>query len=316
MPGVLTIAKKEFVDHVTDHTFLLSFGVLLIVMAAGAYSYVYEAQDWAYQETLRGHAVEEGQVWKTNQHGFTNNIAQPLASLGVFVATVLSFNSINRERREGSFKILLSYPIRRSEVVLGKLLGGAITVTLVAVASMTISFAIVMYYLSIPATSDFLLRFTTVTGLGILLLFFYLCLGTALSSVVRDTTVALIGILLLATILRFESISMMLVTLSGVAYYLGYEFKIPEDLRYGVGRFFYFNTATRDYWITSPFEAFIGFSSEIFRFQNPVFNPPKYIPIEYEWLLVRNLDLVWSITLFAAIAFVACFVLIWRRDIS
>ena len=285
-------------------------------MAAGAYSFVYEAQDWAYRETLSGHAVEEGQVWKTNTFGFTNNIAQPLASLGVFVATVLSFNSINRERREGSFKILLSYPIRRSEVVLGKLLGGAITVTLVAVASMTISFAIVMYYLSIPATSDFLLRFSTVTGLGILLLFFYLCIGTALSSVVRDTSVALIGILLLATTLRLESISMLLVTLSGLAYYLGYEFKIPEDLRFGVSHFFYFDTATRGYWVISPFEAFVGFSNNIFRFQNQFWNPPEYIPIEYEWLLVRNLDLVWSIILFAAFAFVACFVVIWRRDIS
>jgi ABC-type Na+ efflux pump permease subunit len=38
MPGILTIVKKKFVDHVSDRTFLLSFTILLISMVAGAIS--------------------------------------------------------------------------------------------------------------------------------------------------------------------------------------------------------------------------------------------------------------------------------------
>jgi ABC-2 type transport system permease protein len=316
LAGVLTIAKKEFTDHVSDNTFLLSFAVLLIVMVAGAYVQVLNAQDWAYSETLQRHVVEQDQVWKVNNSGFTDNIAEPLSSLGIFVAIALSFNSINKERSEGSLKVLLSYPISKGKIVIGKLLGGLLVVSVVVVASMTISFSIVMYYLGISVTTDFLLRIASVTALGILLLFFFTCVGIAISVMVQDTSAALMGILLVMVALRPDTITMLLTIVSGISTTLGVPFRLPENMRYYAGSHLYWDTTTRNYWMMSPSEAFLGFSSNIFQFQNIGYYPPATIFLPFEWLLPKSLDLAESLIVFAVVSLVVCWILFTRWEVT
>jgi ABC-type transport system involved in multi-copper enzyme maturation permease subunit len=314
LPGILTIAKKEFTDHVSDNTFLLSFAVLLIVMVAGAYVQVLNAQDWAHQETLQRHVVEQDQVWKVNNWGFTDNIAEPLSTLGVFVAIALSFNSINKERTEGSLKVLLSYPISKAKLIIGKLLGGLLVISLVVVASMTISFSIVMYFLSIPVTTDFLQRIASVTSLGIVLLFFFLCIGTAISIIVHDTSAALMGILLAMVALRPDSIVLLLTIISNIATLAGVHFRLPPDmLYYGGSQLIYINDA-RSFWVMSPIDSFLGFSTNIFQFQNISGNPPEYFFLSFEWLLPKSLDLAESIIVFAAVSLIVCCILFMRSE--
>ncbi len=314
----LTVAKKEFRDHISDQTFLLSFLVLLIVVAGGAYVLVLNAQDSALNLALRGQVIAEGQIWKENFGSFTYFISGPFSALAVFVAIAMSFNSMNKERTEGSLKVLLSYPIRRWEVILGKLLGGFLVVSVVTLATMIISFSIVMYFLGIPPTADFLLRAISVTGLGITLLFFYLCVGTAISSIVRDTSAALVGTLLVVVTLRAYSISVVLLLLSIVYTYLGVRASLPQSLFYVSEHYLYLDSSYRSFWVYSPSEAFLGYSNNIFQFQNVGYatGEPVYIPIEFEWLLPKNLDLVWSIIAFTVVALIVCLVIFSRRDVE
>jgi ABC-2 type transport system permease protein len=316
LPGILTIAKKEFTDHVSDNTFLLIFGVLLIVMVAGAYVFVLNIQDWAYQAILRRDLEEASLAWKIYGPEFTNLVAEPFALFGVLVAIVLSFNSLNKERSEGSLKVLLSYPISKGKLIVGKLIGGLLVVVLVTLVSMTISFSIIIYYLAIPVTIDYLSRVASITFLGIVLLFFYLCVGTAVSVMITDASAALMGILLITVALRPDFITMLLTIVSGVSNFVGITFRLPENMSYYPGGNFYWNTNTRNFWILSPPQAFLGFSSNIFRFVNPSGYPTVYIPLEFEWLLPKSIDLVQSMIVLAAVSLVICCILFVRREIS
>ena len=322
MPGILTIAKKEFVDHVSDKTFLLSFAILLIAMIAGALYQVQFIRDWNFlAPPIAPHVMAEGAGWKFFDTLFTEFITGQLSLLGVLVAISLSFNSINKERSEGSLKVLLSYPIHRDKLILGKLLGSVLVLSLAVAASMTISFSVVMFSLSIRATADFLLRIVTVTVMGIVLLTFFLCIGTAVSTVLRDTAAILVGLLLIATILRYETIKVVADAGFNLFSALGIQlYGRPwiNDFRGNLRlwRDPFYRTVSR----FSPVEAYLKLSERLFNWgvgwETTPWVGPDEPDLTFQFQLYGNLDLVAVQILFTVVAFIICYVLFTRRDVA
>ncbi len=323
MPGIVTIAKKEFIDHVSDQTFLLCFGTLLIVMVASTFYQL----DYIHQQMVSlapSSGFIESELWKDNrvsemlQTVLTDNIS----SLGALVAIALSFNSINKERTEGSLRVLLSYPISKAKIILGKLLAGLIIIVIVVLTSMVISIGIEMYYLSIPLSGEFFLRLVTIIGLGIVLLAFFLCLGTAMSIVVRDPSTCLISLLIITTLLQVNTIAMILVAVGNI---------VPRSLSINGGRanlqyapstFSWqrppvLSLINKNWLRVSPVLSYRTVSDNIFHFQN-VFATGhiQIIPIEFTWLLPRNIDLMWTPVIYLVIAFLACIALFQWRDVD
>ena len=64
MPGVLTIARKEFKDHVSDKAFLLCFAALLVAMVGGSFYYIQHVQDSNLLWSGRGDNISEDSAWK------------------------------------------------------------------------------------------------------------------------------------------------------------------------------------------------------------------------------------------------------------
>ncbi len=323
MPGILTIAKKEFMDHVSDQTFLLCFGTLLIVMVASTFYQL----DYIHQQMVSlapSSGFIESELWKDNRVSemLQTVLTENISSLGALVAIALSFNSINKERSEGSLRVLLSYPIRKAKIILGKLLGGLIVIVIVVLTSMVISLSIEMYSLSIPLTGEVFLRLVTIIGLGIVLLAFFLCLGTAVSIVVRDPSTCLISLLIITTLLQVNTIAMILVavgnlfprslTINGGRANLQYSPSMYSWQRPPV-----LSLINKNWLRVSPVLAYRTVSDNIFHFQN-VFTSGKIeiIPIEFWWLLPRNIDLMWTPVIYLVVAFLGCIVLFQWRDID
>jgi ABC-2 type transport system permease protein len=115
MPGLSLIIKKEMSDAVSNRTFLLSLGVLVFLLLFSGYA--------------AGVQFTWNVTWGTSDTSspYLTVIAYLVPNinlLGALVAVVYGFNSINKERTEGSLKVMLSYPIFRDQVMLGKLLAG------------------------------------------------------------------------------------------------------------------------------------------------------------------------------------------------
>ena len=198
MPGILTIAKNEFMDHVSDRTFLLSFAILLIAMIAGALYQVQFVRDWTFLVSPTApHVMAEGAGWKFFDTFFTEFITGPLSLLGVLVAISLIFNSINKERTKGSLKILLSYPIHRDQIILGKLIAGFIVITTVTIASLVIGFTLYLFSITVSFSPDLIMRFSAFTIMSVLLISDYLGMSMLFSIAFKDSKTVLLAMFLL-----------------------------------------------------------------------------------------------------------------------
>ncbi len=318
MPGVLTIARKEFKDHVSDKAFLLCFAALLVAMVGGAFYYIQWVQDSNLTWPDRGNLSKDA-AWKFWSPNLVEWVMGQLSSLGILVAIALSFNSINKERSEGSLKVLLSYPIYRDKIILGKLLAGFIVLSLVTIASMTISFSITMFYLSIPLTLDFFLRIAGTTLMGIVLLAFFLCIGTAISTVLRDTSAILLSLLLIASLLRFEYYEPILLAASILLSNIGINIIRPGLYSPTFLHQKYYDRFYKFFSRLSPVEAYLKLSERFFNFgklyeTTPYGTEQDFIPFQVH--LLGNLDLVAVPIVFTVAAFIACYLLFTRRDVA
>ena len=311
MNRILIIARKEFKDLVTDRIILLSFAALLVTMCASAYYQV----DWLNHFTAMSETLGEWKCphpYQSFPYMNTSRISGQLSTLGALVAVAISFNSINRERADGSLKVLLSYPVYRDQVLLGKLLAGSILLTLITFASTGLAFTITAVYASIPFTVDNLLRFLSVAAMGTVLLLFFLCLGMASSIHFKDTTTNLLSLLLIIAVFRSETIIVLLLSFGNVAERLGF------NLQGGVLPAFFMDwncvvdhPFARNFGRISPIETFRQFAYGMF-----IYTWWKYPLDNFQELFLRNLDLVAVQIVFLVFGFVANYILFTRSEVT
>ena len=111
-----------------------------------------------------------------------------LSALAIFFA----YNTISGEREDGTLKLVLSNPIPRDTLVLGKYLGGVVSLFPIVVLSFTV--AIVIAYAS-PATDfsgDDLLRLVMVLAVSLLYVSICYLLGMLLSVWTKEAATTLI----------------------------------------------------------------------------------------------------------------------------
>jgi len=106
--AIYTIAKKEFLDNIRNKWVILL--TILFVVLIVVFSY-----------------VAGGQSGGGKTFGNMQNTVLGLVSISSIliplIAIILGFSTISGEAESGALYVVLSYPVRRLEVLLGKLLG-------------------------------------------------------------------------------------------------------------------------------------------------------------------------------------------------
>jgi len=123
--GVKTILKKELADHFSSYRFVILFSLIAMVGLITVY--------------MAGLNIKQNLVGVTKPRfvflmlftssGALFSLSQFVAFFGPLIGLILGFDSINRERNEGTLSKLLSQPIYRDAVVNGKFLSGVIMIT-------------------------------------------------------------------------------------------------------------------------------------------------------------------------------------------
>jgi ABC-2 type transport system permease protein len=140
--GLTTIIKKELADHFSSYRFVIIFALIAMVSLITVYMVGIKIRG------VEGEAKPRFIfLMLFTEPGAVFSLVQFVAFFGPLVGLILGFDSINRERSEGTLSKLLSQPIYRDVVINGKFLAG---VTLIGVMLL----AIVM----------------VITGLGLLLI--------------------------------------------------------------------------------------------------------------------------------------------------
>ncbi len=135
MNGIKTILKKELADHFSSYRFIILFALIAMVSLITAYM-----AGVNIKQSLEGVTKPRFvflMLFTTS--GALFSLSQFVALFGPLIGLILGFDSINREKNEGTLSKLLSQPIYRDAVVNGKFLAGV-----VMIASMMVSIVLVI----------------------------------------------------------------------------------------------------------------------------------------------------------------------------
>jgi ABC-2 type transport system permease protein len=130
MYGAITIYKKELSDHFSSNRFLILFALIAMVSLITAYM-----AGLNLAKNLEGIAKPKFVfLLMFTSSGVQFSLVQFIAFFGPLIGLMLGFDTINRERNEGTLSKLLSQPIYRDSVINGKFLAGLTIISLMVVS--------------------------------------------------------------------------------------------------------------------------------------------------------------------------------------
>ncbi len=130
MHGIKTIVKKELADHFSSYRFIILFALIAMVSLITVYMVGINIRS-----ELEGVAKPKFVfLMLFTSSGALFSLVQFVAFFGPLIGLVLGFDTINRERNDGTLSKLLSQPIYRDVVINGKFLAGLVTISVMLVS--------------------------------------------------------------------------------------------------------------------------------------------------------------------------------------
>lgn len=172
--SVYAIAKKEFLDNIRNK-WVIVLTILLFLLVI-IFSYLAGGQAGS------GDALGDMQNTVFGLLGISS-ILIPL------IAIILGFSTISGEAENGSLYVVLSYPVKRSEVLLGKLLG----LGSVIVVSVLAGFGLGGIIITAAAGGESWLNYIAFIGFTIFLGLTFLSLSICISALCKRRTTSIGG---------------------------------------------------------------------------------------------------------------------------
>jgi ABC-2 type transport system permease protein len=199
--GFITIAGKEFSDHLYGRTFLLFLSIIIIVtiigMAAGSVDYNNQIDSYNEKLVVAGDDPVSGSyIFKPSVMTIFDGVGGLLVSLGAILGIAMGFNLVTKEKESKSLKILLSNPIYRDEVINGKAAGGILALVVTLFITLVISLGVMLLFGIVPSADD--IGFILLFGVAaFLMIFSYFAISMFMSTVAEDSGTSLVYTLII-----------------------------------------------------------------------------------------------------------------------
>lgn len=115
-----------------------------------------------------------------------------IGSLMTLLTILMSFSSVSGEKHNGTLSLLLSYPVSRITLFIGKYIGQLIVLILILVVGILLNLTVLMFSNALPLTEQILVTIGWIFILSVLCLSFVLLTGIAVSSMVHQPAIALV----------------------------------------------------------------------------------------------------------------------------
>ncbi len=178
----LIIAKKEFADKLWSPIFLSLLGTFVLAVFAITYREILLIEQFSQIGKIPPSAVLEG-FYSTSLM---------MAWFSPLIGIALSFDSIIKERNSASLNILLTHPVFRDTIILGKMLGAVLILLIVMLASSGISLGTIILLLGAKVSSMELSRIVVWFILAFFYTLVFLGIGFFCSTFVREATDSLV----------------------------------------------------------------------------------------------------------------------------
>ncbi len=167
----LIIAKKEFSDIVTSKRFLALLAAMLL-------TYLLFVSQVGQFSTISIRSV----------FGFLGS--QTIAFVGGILGLAIGFDMISREKESGTLRTLLSHPVFRDEIVVGKAIAALAAICVIVLVTVTFIIGVSAFYGYIPTLGDagLIAKFILAT---IAYLFTMFSIGLFFSALFKSSTTSL-----------------------------------------------------------------------------------------------------------------------------
>ncbi|MDW7727691.1 MAG: ABC transporter permease [Candidatus Methanoperedens sp.] len=180
--NVVTIAEKEFADSVGSPVFLA------LIITFTLITFVFSYQQGLAAEYMSQMGKESTSVLMSGLKGISGIITWFAPLIGI----ALSFDAVIREQKSGSMNVLLTHPVFRDTVILGKLLGSMLILFIVLFVSTAVSVGTLLFLFGGVVSTMELTRIALYVMFTFLYVLVFLGIGIILSIVVKDATDSLI----------------------------------------------------------------------------------------------------------------------------
>lgn len=176
----LIIAEKEFADRLWSPIFLSLLGTLVIAIFAVTYKEILLTEFYS----------QVGQLptpLSSVLEGFYSTSLM-MTWFSPLVGIALSFDSIINERKSASLNVLLTHPVFRDTIILGKMLGAILLLLVVMLISSGISLGTIIFFLGAKVSTTDLSRIAVWLIITFCYTLVFLGTGLVCSIFVREAT--------------------------------------------------------------------------------------------------------------------------------
>jgi ABC-2 type transport system permease protein len=193
---------KELANHFGSVRFMILLAVVFMVALLGVFLAGQGVRDVLGQG---GATYLEGRAFLTlfTAPGALMSLLAFMSLFGPMVGLVLGFDAVNRERNQGTLSKILSQPIYRDEVILGKYLAGLVTVSILFTALGLMLVGLGLMGVGLVPTADEVLRLLAFLVLSIVYVGFWLALAMLLSIVFRSVATSALAAAALWILMSF-----------------------------------------------------------------------------------------------------------------
>jgi ABC-2 type transport system permease protein len=190
--GLSTIVKKELADHISSYRFTIIFALIAILSLVIVYMV---GQDIKLE--LESDSKPQFIFLRlfTSSAGDIFSLVQFVAFFGPLVGLVLGFDTINRERNEGTLSKLLSQPIFRDVVINGKFLASVAVITIMMASIVLVITGLGLLIFGIVPEIEELFRIFVYLIISIIYISFWLGVAILFSILFRSTATSALAAL-------------------------------------------------------------------------------------------------------------------------
>jgi ABC-2 type transport system permease protein len=191
MQSLVTIIKKELADHFSSYRFTIIFALIAMVSLIIAYMVGLNIR-----QDLEGVAKPQFIfLMLFTSSGAIFSLVQFVAFFGPLVGLILGFDTINRERNQGTLSKLLSQPIYRDTVINGKFLAGVVIIAVMTVSIVLVITGLGLIILGIVPGVEEIWRIFIYLLISIIYISFWLGIAILFSILFRSTATSALAAL-------------------------------------------------------------------------------------------------------------------------
>ena len=191
MSGINVIVKKELADHFSSYRFTIIFALIAMVSLITAYMVGLNIR-----HELEGVAKPRFIfLMLFTAPGALFSLVQFVAFFGPLVGLILGFDTINRERNEGTLSKLLSQPIYRDVVINGKFLAGVVMITIMMVSIVLVITGLGLLVMGIVPGIEEIWRIIIYLVISVIYISFWLGVAILFSIFFRSTATSALAAL-------------------------------------------------------------------------------------------------------------------------